>query len=157
MIDRYGRPLREPFSKDFVDPVREKIPVEDWKTLPPAAGSRGAIVLSFSSSLDWVLLLRRFTIRSAIGFLNSANNRRLEFQMKFSFQERKTVVRSRTDIPGHMDVKSPMESRTSPTDIPTAWVGAGVERRNRTAKVIRYRQILSPSPFISRLRIPLQL
>jgi len=67
MIDLYGRPLRESFRKDFRvgDPVREHIAVESWKILPPATGSREALVLTFPSPLDWALLLQTITIQSA--------------------------------------------------------------------------------------------
>lgn len=65
MVDRYGRSLGESFDKHFLvsDPVRERITVENWRVLPPATGSRGALVLTFPSPLDWVLLLRTITIR----------------------------------------------------------------------------------------------
>jgi hypothetical protein len=69
MIDLDGRPLAERFRKHFVvgDPVRERISVEDWKILPPATGSRKALILMFPSPLDWALLLRTITVESADG------------------------------------------------------------------------------------------
>jgi len=67
--DLYGRPLRERFRKHFVvgDPVRKRISVENWKILTPATGSRRALVLMFTSPLDWALLLRTITIESQDG------------------------------------------------------------------------------------------
>jgi hypothetical protein len=69
MNDLYGRPLRERFRKHFVvdDPVRKHISVEHWKILPPVTGTRQALVLMFTSPLDWALLLRTITIESADG------------------------------------------------------------------------------------------
>lgn len=71
MTDLYGRPPRETFRKSFVvgDAVREHISVESWKILPPVTGSRQALVLEFTSLLDWVLLLRTITIESAEGLV----------------------------------------------------------------------------------------
>jgi hypothetical protein len=69
MIDLHGRALRERYRKPFLvgDPVREHISVESWKLLPPNTGSRQALVLLFMSPLDWALLLRTITVRSAEG------------------------------------------------------------------------------------------
>jgi len=69
MIDLYGRRLRQSFRKSFVvgDAVRKHISVERWKILPPVTGSRQALVLTFTSPLDWALLLRAITVRSANG------------------------------------------------------------------------------------------
>jgi hypothetical protein len=69
MTDLYGRSLREPFRKDFVvgDPIRNRISVESWKILPPATGSRQALVLMFTDPLDWALLFHTITIGSADG------------------------------------------------------------------------------------------
>ena len=69
MIDLTGRPLRELFHKHFLvgDPVRERISLESWELLPPATGSRQALVLLFRSPLDWGLLRQRITVRSAGG------------------------------------------------------------------------------------------
>jgi hypothetical protein len=69
MIDLQGRPLRKSFRKRFIagDAVREGIPVEDWKILPPVTGGRQALVLTFPRPLDWALLLRTITIESADG------------------------------------------------------------------------------------------
>jgi len=69
MNDLYGRPLRESFRKHFVvgDPIRERVSVEHWKILPPVTGSRQALVLMFTSPLDWALLLQTITIESADG------------------------------------------------------------------------------------------
>jgi hypothetical protein len=71
MIDLYGRPLRERFRKHFLvgNAVREPISVEHWKILPPATGSREALVLMFTNPLDWALLLQTITIRSADGLV----------------------------------------------------------------------------------------
>jgi hypothetical protein len=65
MVDRHGRPLGETFRKHFVvgDPVRQRITVRNWKVLPPATGSRETLILSFSSPLDWALLLRSITVQ----------------------------------------------------------------------------------------------
>jgi|SRR5580658_1893442 hypothetical protein len=69
--DLYGRPLRERFRKHFVvgDPIRKRIAVEDWKILTPMTGSRQALVLIFTSPLDWALLLQTITIESADGLV----------------------------------------------------------------------------------------
>jgi hypothetical protein len=69
MIDLYGRALRESFRKSFVvgDAVRKHISLEYWKILPPMTGSRQALVLVFTSPLDWALLLQAITVRSADG------------------------------------------------------------------------------------------
>ena len=69
MIDLYGRPLRERFSKHFLvgDPVRKPISVENWKILPPVTGSRQALVLMFPSPLDLALLFQTITIESEDG------------------------------------------------------------------------------------------
>ena len=69
MIDLNGRPLRELFRKRFLvgDPVRERISVGSWELLPPATGSRQALVLLFRSPLDWGLLRQEITVRSAPG------------------------------------------------------------------------------------------
>jgi hypothetical protein len=71
MIDLNGRPLRECFRKHFLvgDPVREQLSVESWDLLPPATGSRQALVLLFRSPLDWALLLQTITVVSAVGFV----------------------------------------------------------------------------------------
>jgi hypothetical protein len=69
MTDLDGRPLRESFCKHFVagDAVRQPISVEYWKILPPATRSRQALVLMFTSLLDWALLLQAITIELADG------------------------------------------------------------------------------------------
>jgi hypothetical protein len=69
MIDLYGRPLRGSFRKSFVvgDAVREHISVEHWKIRPPLTGSRQALVLTFTSPLDWALLWQTITIELADG------------------------------------------------------------------------------------------
>jgi hypothetical protein len=71
MIDLYGRPSRESFRKHFVagDAVREPISIEHWKILPPVTGTRRALVLMFTSSLDWALLWQTITIESADGLV----------------------------------------------------------------------------------------
>jgi hypothetical protein len=69
MTDLYGRPLREPFRKHFVvgDPVREHISVQSWNISPPVTGSRQALMLTFTSPLDWALLFHTIAIESADG------------------------------------------------------------------------------------------
>jgi hypothetical protein len=69
MIDLNGRPLRGRFRKHFLagDAVRKYISVEHWKILPPVTGSRQALVLIFTSPLDWALLLQTITIGAADG------------------------------------------------------------------------------------------
>jgi hypothetical protein len=71
MIDLDGRPLRERFRKHFLvgNAVREPISVERWEILPPVTGSRQALVLMFTTPLDWALLLRTITIQSADGLV----------------------------------------------------------------------------------------
>jgi hypothetical protein len=71
MIDLYGRPLRESFRKHFVagDAVREPISIEHWKILPPVTGTQQALVLRFTSPLDWALLWQTITIESADGLV----------------------------------------------------------------------------------------
>jgi hypothetical protein len=71
MTDLYGRPLSESFRKHFVvgDPVRERVSVEHWKILTPVTGSRQALVLIFTSPLDWALLQQTITIESADGLV----------------------------------------------------------------------------------------
>lgn len=71
MIDLYGCPLRDRFRKHFVvgDPVREQISVEHWTILPPVTATRQALVLMFTSPLDWALLLRTITIELANGLV----------------------------------------------------------------------------------------
>jgi hypothetical protein len=69
MVDLCGRPLREHFRKHFLvgDAVREPLSVEHWKILPPVRGSRQALVLIFTSQLDWALLFQTITIGTADG------------------------------------------------------------------------------------------
>ena len=69
MIDQYDRPLHKIFRKHFIvgDAVRERISVDDWRILPPATGTRQALVLMFRKPLDWALLVRTITIESADG------------------------------------------------------------------------------------------
>jgi len=69
MTDRDGRALGKSFRKSFVvgDAVRSNISVENWNILPPATGTRQALVLMFANPLDWALLLRTITIESADG------------------------------------------------------------------------------------------
>jgi hypothetical protein len=71
MTDLHGRPLRVDFRKSFIagDPIREAISVESWKIFPPAMGSRHAVVLMFTTSLDWALLPREITVESAEGLM----------------------------------------------------------------------------------------
>jgi hypothetical protein len=69
MTDLYGRPLRKCFRKCFLvgDAVRKHISVEHWKILPPAKRTRQALVIVFTSPLDWALLLRTITVESVDG------------------------------------------------------------------------------------------
>jgi hypothetical protein len=69
MIDLYGRPLRERFRKHFLvgHAVRNHISIENWKIQSPVTGSRQALVLMFTTPLDWALLLQTITIESADG------------------------------------------------------------------------------------------
>jgi hypothetical protein len=69
VIDRYGRPLRGRFRKHFLvgDPLREHISVDSWELVPPVTGTRQALVLLFKRPLDWALLFRMVTIKSADG------------------------------------------------------------------------------------------
>jgi hypothetical protein len=69
MLDLYGRSLCERFRKPFLvgDPVREPIAVKSWKILTPMTGSRQALVLMFTTPLDWALLLQTITIESVDG------------------------------------------------------------------------------------------
>jgi hypothetical protein len=71
ITDLYGRPLSESFRKNFVagEAVRRPISMKDWKILPPETGSREALVLMFSTPLDWALLLQSLTIKSADGLV----------------------------------------------------------------------------------------
>jgi hypothetical protein len=71
MVDLYGRPLRERFRKQFLvgNGVREPVSVDQWKILPPVTGTRQALVLMFTSPLDWALLLQTITIESADGLV----------------------------------------------------------------------------------------
>lgn len=50
-------------------PVRERISVEDWKILVPVTNSRQALVLMFTSPLDWALLQQTIAIESADGLV----------------------------------------------------------------------------------------
>jgi hypothetical protein len=69
MLDVYGRPLRQRYSKRFLvgNAVRERVSTEHWKILRPSSGSRQPLTLIFANPLDWALLLRTITICSAHG------------------------------------------------------------------------------------------
>ena len=87
MTDLYGRPLRESFRKSFVvsDAVREHISVEHWKILPPVTGGRQALVLTFTSPLDWALLLQTITIESEDGLVMDGRVAVDECERRWSF------------------------------------------------------------------------
>lgn len=87
MNDLYGRSLREPFRKDFVagDPVRERISIEDWTILPPATGSQQALVLMFTSPLDWALLFQTITIETADGSVIDGRAAVDQYERRWSF------------------------------------------------------------------------
>jgi hypothetical protein len=69
MVDRHGRPLRQPFRKEFLaaNPIREGIAIESWKVMPPATGSREALKVRFAKPLDWALLLQTITVEAPDG------------------------------------------------------------------------------------------
>jgi hypothetical protein len=69
MIDTYGHPLREGFSKSFIvsEAVREPIAIEEWKIRSPAADSRDPLELTFPTPLDWAQLWEGITIASERG------------------------------------------------------------------------------------------
>jgi hypothetical protein len=69
MLDKDGRPIREPSRKHFrVDSaVRDHISIEHWKILPPPTDSLDALVLVFPHPLDWALLFQTITVKSAEG------------------------------------------------------------------------------------------
>jgi hypothetical protein len=69
MTDLSGRQLGETIYKRFrvTDPVREPVAVEQWKIVPPAAGSREPLVLMFPRPLDSALLSHTITIASTCG------------------------------------------------------------------------------------------
>jgi hypothetical protein len=62
-----GRPLLETFHQHFLvdDPMRDRISIESWRILAPAAGSRAALMLKFPRSLDWAMLFHTITIHSS--------------------------------------------------------------------------------------------
>jgi hypothetical protein len=88
MIDLNGRPLRERFRKRFHvgDPVREQLSVESWELLPPATGSRQALVLLFRSPLDWALLLQTIAVVSAEGSVIGGQVVVDQFEKRWSFR-----------------------------------------------------------------------
>jgi len=55
MIDVYGRPVRQRFTKAFTvcEGVRAPIAIEDWRIAPPTADSRDPLELTFPTPLDW--------------------------------------------------------------------------------------------------------
>jgi hypothetical protein len=69
MVDSSSRPLRESFHKSFrvTGAVRERIAVEQWRIVPPAAKSRQPVTLLFAIPLDWALLWRTIRIESERG------------------------------------------------------------------------------------------
>ncbi|MBV8906881.1 MAG: hypothetical protein JOZ22_24850 [Acidobacteriia bacterium] len=69
MKDLHGHPLGKPFRKHFLagDPTRGPIAVEEWKVVPPVAGSRKPLILTFPGPLDRALLLQTILVESADG------------------------------------------------------------------------------------------
>jgi hypothetical protein len=69
MIDRNGRPLREPYRRHFLagEPVREPIAVKDWQLYRPATGGREPLALTFIRPLDRALLPDSIRIESEDG------------------------------------------------------------------------------------------
>lgn len=87
MLDLHGRTLRERFRKPFLvtDPVRERLSVESWDVLPPAKGSRQALVLLFKSPMDWALLLQTITVVSAGGTVIAGQVLVDEYEKRWNF------------------------------------------------------------------------
>jgi len=58
MTDISGRRLRETLYKRFhvTDALRERIAIEQWEIMPPAANTRQPLTLIFPGPLDWALL-----------------------------------------------------------------------------------------------------
>jgi hypothetical protein len=69
MIDAYGRPLREGFTKSFSvsDAIREPIAIEKWKVRIPEIGGHQSLELVFPRPLDWAQLWRGITVASEGG------------------------------------------------------------------------------------------
>jgi hypothetical protein len=69
MIDVYGRPLREGFTKPFSvsEAIREPIAIEKWKIRPPVTGGHQPLELVFPRPLDWAQLWRGVTVASGSG------------------------------------------------------------------------------------------
>jgi hypothetical protein len=69
MIDVHGRPLRQRFTKAFTvcEAVRAPIAVEDWRIVPPSAGSRDSLELTFPIALDWAGLWQGIIVASEGG------------------------------------------------------------------------------------------
>ena len=90
MIDWYGCPLGKSFRKHFVagEAVRTIISVENWKILPPVAGSRQALSLVFPSPLDWALLLHTITVISADGAVIDGQTEVDQSEERWSFTPR---------------------------------------------------------------------
>jgi hypothetical protein len=64
MVDVQGRPLRQRFTKAFTvsEPVRAPIAIKNWGIVPPLAGSRDPLELTFPAPLDWAGLWRGITV-----------------------------------------------------------------------------------------------
>jgi len=67
--DAAGRALKSELRKQFRagPPVETAIDPATWKITPPAAGSRGPVVVTFPRSLDHALMERTMTIARAGG------------------------------------------------------------------------------------------
>src|SRR6516225_1225526 len=69
MIDVYGRPVRQRFTKAFTvcEGVRAPIAIEDWRIAPPTADSRDPLELTFPTPLDWAGLWQGIIVVSESG------------------------------------------------------------------------------------------
>jgi hypothetical protein len=67
MIDVYGRPLREGFSKSFTVSEADRAPIDitAWKIRPPTVDSHEPLEVVFPTALDWAQLWHGITVASA--------------------------------------------------------------------------------------------